>query len=90
VTQEPPRLSRSAEKRSESVAEGARAWRGVEAAATFLGIPARTLRRAIDRQAHRNPDGSITATFDGLTARKFGRLWRVWLDAGWLAPTKKT
>ena len=67
--------------------EQGRAWRGVETAAAFLGVPPRTLRRALDRNAHKQPDGSVTAHVDGVTARKFGRLWRVWLDAGWLNPS---
>ena len=70
-----------------SGAEPARAWRGVDSAAALLGIPPRTLRRALDRNSRRQVDGSITAQVDGVTARKFGRLWRVWLDRGWLKPS---
>jgi hypothetical protein len=62
------------------------AWQGVESAATLLGLPARTLRRALDRHAQRQADGSVTSRVDGISARKFGRLWRVWLDPGWLKP----
>jgi hypothetical protein len=61
-------------------------WRGVESAAALLGIPSRTLRRALDRHAQKQADGSVTSHVDGVSARKFGRLWRVWLAPGWLKP----
>jgi hypothetical protein len=58
-----------------------------EQAAAFLGLPVVTLRRALERNARTTPEGATVAHVDGVTARKLGRLWRVWLDRGWLAPT---
>jgi hypothetical protein len=66
-----------------------RAWVGVEEAAAFLGVPAVTLRRSLERTARRSNDGAVTAQVDGITARKLGRLWRLWLDAGWINPPIK-
>ncbi len=64
-------------------------WIGVDEAAEILGVPVITLRRAIERNARRLPDGSITSSADGVRARKFGRRWRVTLDAAWLEPLKR-
>jgi hypothetical protein len=61
-------------------------WMTVEQAAEFLSLPAVTLRRTLERNARPAPDGSTVAHAHGITARKLGRLWRVWLDAGWLRP----
>ena len=60
-----------------------RAWVGVEEAAAFLSIPAVTLRRSFERNAHKSADGATTAQVDGIAARKLGR---VWLDADWINP----
>jgi hypothetical protein len=62
----------------------------VEQAATLLSLPVVTLRRMLERNARAGADGGTIARTDGITARKIGRLWRVWLDAGWLAPTSET
>lgn len=62
-------------------------WISVERAATFLGVQAVTLRRALERGARRRADGSVIAQADGVVARKLGRVWRVWLDAQWRNPT---
>lgn len=62
------------------------AWMGTERAAAFLGMPAVTLRRQLERSARRGEDGAIVARLDGITARKLGRSWRVWLGAGWVSP----
>jgi len=62
------------------------AWVGVEEAAGFLSVPAVTLRRSLERNARRDGDGAVSAQVDGITARKLGRLWRVWLNADWLDP----
>ena len=59
----------------------------VDAAAAFLGIPPVTLRRTLERNARAAPKGGTIANVDGIAARKLGRLWRVWLDAGWRSPT---
>jgi hypothetical protein len=58
----------------------------VDQAAAFLSLPAVTLRRTLERNARPAPEGGTVAQADGITARKLGRLWRVWLDAGWLCP----
>jgi hypothetical protein len=61
-------------------------WTSVAQAAAYLGISDVTLRRALDRCARRDEAGGIVAERDGVVARKFGRTWRVWLDAGWVRP----
>jgi hypothetical protein len=61
-------------------------WMTVEQAAAFLSLPVVTLRRSLERHARTTPEGATVAHVDGITARKLGRLWRVWLDRGWLAP----
>jgi hypothetical protein len=63
-------------------------WTTVERAAEFLGLSTVTLRRTIERRARAMPDGSTVAQVDGITARKIGRLWRVWLAPGWLNPAQ--
>jgi hypothetical protein len=60
----------------------------VEAAASFLGMPVVTLRRTIERNAQSTPEGGTVSRVDGITARKIGRLWRVWLDADWTNPSE--
>jgi hypothetical protein len=62
-------------------------WMTVEQAATFLNLPPVTLRRAFERNARATAEGGTVAQVDGITARKLGRLWRVWLDPGWQTPT---
>jgi hypothetical protein len=58
----------------------------VEQAASFLSLPAVTLRRTLERNARRMANGGTIAHADGITARKLGRLWRVALDSEWLTP----
>lgn len=65
-------------------------WLGTDQAAAILGVHELTLRRALERNARRLPDGSVVAKADGVSGRKFGRRWRVMLDALWLEPTKQT
>ena len=62
-------------------------WMTVEQAASFLSLPPVTLRRTLERNARSTKDGGTISHADGIKARKLGRLWRVWLDPGWLAPT---
>lgn len=62
-------------------------WMTVEQAAGFLGLPVVTLRRTLERNARAAPDGGTVAKTDGITARKIGRLWRVWLGAEWTNPS---
>ncbi len=61
-------------------------WMTVDQASVFLQLPCVTLRRALERNARKLPEGGITSHIDGIATRKIGRLWRVWLDAGWLNP----
>jgi hypothetical protein len=61
-------------------------WMTVEQAAAFLSLPVVTLRRSLERNARTTSEGATVAHVDGVAARKLGRLWRVWLDRGWLAP----
>jgi len=63
-------------------------WMTVEQAAAFLGLKTVMLRRSLERNARVAPDGGTVAHADGITARKFGRLWRVWLGPGWVSPTQ--
>jgi hypothetical protein len=63
------------------------AWMTVEQAAALLSLPVVTLRRKLERNARPTANGGTAACVDGITARKLGRLWRVWLDPGWLTPT---
>lgn len=66
-------------------------WMGIDEAADFLGISIITLRRSIERNAKTSEDGARVAQFDGIAARKLGRLWRVRLDEKWTAmPTGTT
>jgi hypothetical protein len=62
------------------------AWMTVEQAAAFLSLPVVTLRRTLERNARATSDGGTLSRVDGITARKLGRLWRVWLDSGWRSP----
>ena len=63
------------------------AWMTVDQAAAFLSLPPVTLRRTLERNARKADDGGTVSQADGMTARKLGRLWRVRLDQGWLAPS---
>jgi hypothetical protein len=63
-------------------------WMSVQDAAAILSVPVLTLRRAIERAARRSRDGSVEACVDGVHARRFGRRWRLWLDAAWIDPEK--
>ena len=61
-------------------------WITIAEAASFLCIEVVTLRRSLERNMRKNADGALFAHVDGITARKLGRQWRVWLDASWLNP----
>lgn len=69
-----------------TVATGAATWLSVSEAAAILGVKEITLRRTLERNSRRRPDGSTTASVDGVQARKFQRQWRVSLDRTWLEP----
>jgi hypothetical protein len=62
-------------------------WMTIDQAAALLSFQVVTLRRLFERKARPTPDGGTVARVDGMTARKIGRLWRVWLDPGWLTPS---
>jgi hypothetical protein len=62
----------------------------VEAAADILAVSVVTLRRALERAARRRPEGGVEAAVDGVRGRKFGRVWRVALDQGWLEPSRRS
>lgn len=59
------------------------AWISTEHAARVLGLTAVALRRALDRNARRAPDGVTEARVNGVRGRKWGRQWRVALGEGW-------
>ena len=65
-------------------------WMGIEEAADFLGVSIITLRRSIERNARLFEDGVLFAQFDGIEARKLGRLWRVRLDERWTSQATGT
>jgi len=62
-------------------------WVSLDEAASFLSVPAITLRRALERNTRKAESGAVVAEVDGITARKLGRHWRLQLDAGWLGPS---
>lgn len=64
-------------------------WMSVEQAAGVLGISMLTLRRNLERNAVRKLGGVIEASFDGVRGRRFGRRWRVALDATWITPSPR-
>ena len=61
-----------------------RSWLGVAEAAAILGVDDINLRRACERNARRASDGVVESNFDGIRARKLGRLWRILLGPGWM------
>jgi hypothetical protein len=65
-------------------------WLSIDEAAAILGLRVITLRRAVERNARRGPDGCVTSAADGVQARKFGRRWRVALDSQWLEPLTRS
>jgi hypothetical protein len=56
----------------------------VETAARFMGLTSSALRRTLERRARNSPEGTIEVCFDGIYARKLGRLWRVRFSPAWL------
>lgn len=58
-------------------------WISVREAAERLGFGVVSLRRLIERNARRAPDGGIEALIDGVRAKKLGRTWRVQLGERW-------
>ncbi|HWZ89840.1 MAG TPA: hypothetical protein VNW92_13350 [Polyangiaceae bacterium] len=60
-------------------------WFTVRAAAEILGLTCEALRKQLERNVQRAPDGGTEAHLDGVRARKFGRLWRVSFGDRWTA-----
>jgi hypothetical protein len=60
-------------------------WLRVETAAELLDTTRAALRKRLERNALRAPDGAVEASFDGVRGRKLGRTWRVQLSSRWLA-----
>lgn len=58
-------------------------WLSIASAAAVLDLTPDALRRAIERRAVRALDGGTIAEWDGVRARKLGRLWRVLLGPSW-------
>ena len=58
-------------------------WQCVRDAATVLGTTPAALRKRLERNAARAPDGVVEANFDAVRGRKFGGHWRVALGVGW-------
>jgi hypothetical protein len=58
-------------------------WFTVRAAAEILALTCEALRKQLERNARRAPDGGIEAELDGVRGRKFGRLWRVSFGDRW-------
>lgn len=66
----------------DAINTGAR-WMSIEDAARHLGVNDVTLRRKFQRAARVVADGATQARVDGLTARKLGSHWKVWLSPTW-------
>lgn len=63
-------------------------WMTVAEAAPRLALSSKALRKALERRAHPDANGSLEASWDGITGRKLGRHWRVSLGACWrLSPS---
>lgn len=66
-------------------------WVDVEAAAAVVGYTPVGLRRLLERNARKAPDGAIEAHVPELgRARKLRRQWRVLLADAWTQPEGKT
>jgi len=61
-----------------------RHWLSVARVALLLDLTPDALRRRLERKTTIGEDGAIEAHFDGIHARKVGRLWRVSLGPEWL------
>ncbi len=61
-------------------------WISVDEASRVLGVTPLNLRRKLEARARRGSGGIVEAVLEGVVGRKWGRLWRVALDQGWLEP----
>jgi hypothetical protein len=59
-------------------------WVSLARAAEFLDESPTGFRKKLDRASSLDEDGLVHATLPGLRARKFGKLWKVRFDRGWL------
>jgi len=59
-------------------------WVSLPTAAEHLGESQTGLRKKLDRASKLGEDGVVEAHLEGLRARKFGKLWKIRLDRGWL------
>jgi hypothetical protein len=62
-------------------------WLSVDRAAAMLDVSPEALAKRLARAARKAPDGVVEASVDGVTGRKFGRVWRVHLSERWAAPS---
>ncbi len=60
-------------------------WVSLGAAASHLGMSYEALRKMLERRS-RVVAGTVEAAFDGVRARRLGKIWRVHLSAAWLEP----
>jgi hypothetical protein len=59
-------------------------WLSLARAAEFLDETPTGLRKKLDRASALDEHGLVRAKLPGLQARKFGKLWKIRLDRGWL------
>ena len=59
-------------------------WVSLARAAEILDESPSGLRKKLDRASSRDEHGLVHAELAGLKARKFGKLWKIRLDRGWL------
>jgi hypothetical protein len=58
-------------------------WLTLGDAATRLAMSPDTLRKQVERNVRKAPDGVVEASIDGIRARKFQGRWRVALGTRW-------
>ena len=58
-------------------------WLTVATASARLDMRPGALRRALERRARRGVEGATEANFDGIYAKKLGRIWRVRFSDDW-------
>ena len=70
-------------RRPDAATDAYPSWQSAEQAAACLDLSIITLRRALERNAHPEPDCGTVAHVSGIIGRKLGRLWRVHLSTVW-------
>jgi len=58
-------------------------WLTVRDAAAVLAMSIDALHMALARRARKSVDGTVSAEWDGISARKIGRRWRIALSSRW-------